>query len=85
MIGWLCWEGRHWRKLTAFEGGKPAGRRRNMKKLPIVKIDKTMGNINWTENGNQIKSCKRLTPWPGAFILRTTAYKSMEDKGMGIL
>ncbi|MGI6189548.1 MAG: methionyl-tRNA formyltransferase [Clostridiales bacterium] len=55
--------------LRLFEGGKPAGRPQEHEKATYCKkIDKTMGNINWTENGNQIKNLVRgLTPWPGAF------------------
>jgi len=55
--------------LELFEKGRPAGRPQEHDKATYCKkIDKSMGNIDWTQSALRIKNLVRgLTPWPGTF------------------
>ncbi|SFQ18118.1 methionyl-tRNA formyltransferase [Caldicoprobacter faecalis] len=55
--------------LKLFEKGRPAGRPQEQEKATYCKkIDKSMGNIDWTQSAVRIKNLVRgLTPWPGTF------------------
>jgi len=55
--------------LKMFEEGKPAGTPQDHDKATYCsKIDKSMGEIKWTDSAESISNLIRgLTPWPGAF------------------
>ncbi|MBM7581897.1 methionyl-tRNA formyltransferase [Caldicoprobacter guelmensis] len=55
--------------LKMFENGRPEGRPQEHDKATYCKkIDKSMGNIDWTQSAIRIKNLVRgLTPWPGTF------------------
>lgn len=55
--------------LKLFEKGRPAGHPQDHDKATYCKkIDKSMGNIDWTQDAIRIKNLVRgLTPWPGTF------------------
>lgn len=56
--------------LKLFEGGqKPAGIPQNEKEATYCsKIEKSMGEIDWNKNVEEIRNLIRgLTPWPGAY------------------
>jgi methionyl-tRNA formyltransferase len=55
--------------LKLFETGRPVGRPQEHDRATYCKkIDKSMGNIDWTQSAARIRNLVRgLTPWPGAF------------------
>lgn len=55
--------------LKLFERGRPVGCPQEHDKATYCKkIDKSMGNIDWTQSASRIKNLVRgLTPWPGTF------------------
>jgi len=55
--------------LALFEKGKPKGKPQDGEKATYcMKIDKSMGEIDWKQSARNIRNLIRgLTPWPGAF------------------
>ena len=55
--------------LDMFEKGRPEGKPQNSEKATYCsKIEKTMGEIQWSKSAAEINNhIRALTPWPGAF------------------